>query len=158
MLSWSRYLGPLRPSQSWNLVRVTQLVSIHSMASTRVRDMSAQELATLMRDGANDLIVVDVRDLDRAGGHIRGSINIYADEFVTNARRYAREWTTNPPKRVVFHCMYSQQRGPMCAHALADAVKDLKITQHPPTPYILTGGFRTLARQSQFRDLLEGYE
>lgn len=121
------------------------------------RYMSGLELATLLRDGATDVLVVDVRDLDRAGGHIRGSVNIYASDFVRNAQTYARQWTSDPPKKVVFHCMYSQQRAPTSAQALADAVQNLKITMNPPTPYVLTGGFRTFANNVQFKDLLEGY-
>lgn len=113
--------------------------------------MSALELAQLLRSDAtrDGVVVVDVRDLDRAGGHIRGSVNIHADDFVRNASKHSAEWKG---KKVVFHCMYSQQRGPRCARAFAQVAS-------PETQvFVLVGGFRTMAAQPQCKDVLEGFQ
>lgn len=120
----------------------------------RVRNITGLELAQLIRAGASDVKVVDVRDIDRAGGHIKGSINIHAADFLEDTERYASEWSAGT--RIVFHCMYSQVRGPECARALARANKALKL-ENPPVPYILVGGFRGMAAQGQFKDVLEGF-
>lgn len=125
-----------------------------STMATPVQDISALELARLLRAGATDVKVVDVRDLDRAGGHIRGSVNIHADDFVHGVEKFAKDLA--PGTRVVFHCMFSQQRGPRCARALAYEVGNQKF-ENPPKVYVLTGGFRAFASEAQFHDLLDEF-
>ncbi len=129
-------------------------VSDYCAMAEHVRDMGKLELAKLLREGAKDVIVVDVRDLDRAGGHVKGSVNIRAAEFQANAKKYAAEWTG---RKVVFYCMYSQIRGPTSAAALAQACIDLKL-ENPPVAYVLRGGFRSMAAQGQYKDIMEGFE
>lgn len=118
-----------------------------------VTKINALELAQLLREGASDVIVVDVRDTDRAGGHIKGSINIHAHIFQEDPKKWATEWPAG--SRVVFHCMFSQIRGPSCAALLAQANEELNL-ENPTVPYILVGGYRSFVSQGQFRDLVEG--
>jgi len=112
--------------------------------------MSASDLAQLLRSDAerSGVVVVDVRDLDRAGGHIRGSVNIHAEDFIRNAPHHAAQWRD---KKVVFHCMFSQQRGPRCARAFA------RVASQNTRVFVLVGGFRSMAsRAADYKDILEG--
>lgn len=55
-----------------------------------------------------DYVVIDVRDEDRAGGHIIGSINEPSAEFLLNVDELVKK-TKNVPL-VIFHCALSQMR------------------------------------------------
>ena len=96
-----------------------------------------------------------MRDLDRVGGHIRGSLNIHAYDFKRSARKWATEWPAG--SRVVFHCMYSQNRGPSSARALAAANEALKL-EKPTVPYVLEGGFMAMADNACVHDVLEKFD
>ncbi|KAG9252663.1 Rhodanese-like domain-containing protein [Emericellopsis atlantica] len=82
-----------------------------------LKRMNAQTLSQkiLEEQEAQDLTfaVVDVRDDDYLGGHIKSSLNIPSHTLdaamPTLVRRLADK------KTVVFHCMLSQQRGPSAA-------------------------------------------
>lgn len=65
--------------------------------------LSGSELATLLEqpDAASAVRVVDVRDSDFEGGHIRGATHIPAHQFLANAGAYATRWRGE--QRVVFH-------------------------------------------------------
>lgn len=62
----------------------------------------------------NDYIVIDVRDpsLDFVGGHIKGAINIYHEDFINKLPFIVSKYNTK--SKLIIHCMYSQSRGPMC--------------------------------------------
>lgn len=63
--------------------------------------------------------VIDVRDNDHVGGHIRGSRWVPVNQLDA---RMAELLRVNAEKdRVIFHCMLSQQRGPKAALAYARA-------------------------------------
>ena len=66
------------------------------------------------------MLVVDVRDYDYTGGHIKGAVNITADEFSQDedVDALVQKVRAGGHERVVFHCMLSQQRGPFCAKRL----------------------------------------
>jgi len=65
--------------------------------------LSGSELSTLLEqpDAASAVRVVDVRDSDFEGGHIRGATHIPAHQFLANAGAYATRWRGE--QRVVFH-------------------------------------------------------
>lgn len=115
-------------------------------------EMEHQELARLLRAG-EPVTVVDVRDSDRAGGHVKGSLHIPAADFTENAKRYAEEFKG---RKVVFHCMFSQVRGPTCAGALTRAAKSVRADERP-VAFVLVGGFRSLAAErARYEDIIEG--
>lgn len=65
-------------------------------------------------------LVVDVRDEDRAGGHVAGSLHVPSESFHHDIERV--RLAARGKQIVVFHCMQSQQRGPRCAMIMAQAV------------------------------------
>ncbi|KAF2684534.1 Rhodanese-like protein [Lentithecium fluviatile CBS 122367] len=60
-----------------------------------------------------NLAIVDVRDSDHIGGHIRGSTWVPSSELDYKAPELVR--TLKDKEVVVFHCVLSQQRGPSAA-------------------------------------------
>ena len=86
--------------------------------------MEQSELVSLMRDERTRCatLVVDVRDDDRAGGHVAGSLHA-ADSTFDAAAVHAAVCDANATT-VVFHCMESVRRGPRCAQRLASHVDE----------------------------------
>lgn len=111
--------------------------------------------------------ILDVRDDDFAGGHIRGCINIPCwdllspqpahlstavgtsdcsnalDKFID---MYCMRDTT---ERIVCHCYLSQQRGPMAARRLQERLEQLQDTGRyidPCDVYVLKHGWRRFVR------------
>ncbi|KAH9054489.1 hypothetical protein Ae201684P_018206 [Aphanomyces euteiches] len=74
-----------------------------------VERISARELAVILKDPAkrNEIRIVDVRDDDFRGGHIRGAINLPEDNFQDDddVDNIVEEFKNVPT--VVFHCMMS---------------------------------------------------
>eukprot|EP01006_Ploeotia_vitrea_P028659 TRINITY_DN61313_c0_g2_i1.p1 TRINITY_DN61313_c0_g2~~TRINITY_DN61313_c0_g2_i1.p1 ORF type:complete len:185 (+),score=13.44 TRINITY_DN61313_c0_g2_i1:25-579(+) len=71
------------------------------------------ELPDLLQKGT--VLVIDVRDSDHRGGNIPGSVNAPFSEYYYDMDKLHNLVKANlKPRiaRVVFHCMYSQQRGP----------------------------------------------
>jgi len=77
-------------------------------------DLSAQLLES---DNApalpSNLAIVDVRDSDHIGGHIRGSTWVPSSELDYKTPELVRQ--LKDKEVVVFHCVLSQQRGPSAA-------------------------------------------
>ena len=71
------------------------------------------------QETASKVAVVDVRDNDHVGGHIKGSQWVPVDQLDARMPELLR--TNKDKERVVFHCMLSQQRGPKAALAYARA-------------------------------------
>lgn len=86
--------------------------------------------------------VVDVRDLDYVGGHIRGCLHYPAAEFEARLPELQQELLDRGVTDVVFHCALSQVRGPLCtlkflranAAGSDDRLKVLRV-------FVLKGGF-----------------
>ena len=97
------------------------------------RYIEPEVLAELLAAGQTGLVVVDVRDSDfraaRTGRRkIRGAWHAPACELRSDAVPLVK--ALRGADTVVFHCMFSQQRGPACAQAYAQHRR--KIT--PPLP------------------------
>ncbi|KAJ1865083.1 Cdc25 phosphatase Ibp1 [Coemansia sp. RSA 2703] len=113
--------------------------------------ISADDLAKLVRDPSKkpkvDYLIVDVRDEDYRGGHIKGSINVPAHEIQQKARSLAEEYKAVP--LVVFHCALSQVRGPKSARIYRETVKEALVTAASSDPLfdqqvnVLRGGFNS---------------
>eukprot|EP00803_Ostreobium_quekettii_P007139 evm.model.scf_1866.4 EVM.evm.TU.scf_1866.4 scf_1866:25197-26091(-) len=105
--------------------------------------MEPQELAALLKSPDRErTLVLDVRDDDFVGGHIKGCVNLTSDHFDDDAEVDAiiKEHCVNKD-RVVVHCMMSQRRGPACAARLADRVLASDLDPKP-TVFVLTSGFQ----------------
>ncbi|KAL1895483.1 Cdc25 phosphatase Ibp1 [Sporothrix stenoceras] len=99
--------------------------------------MSAAQLADRIRAGARSLAIVDVRDDDHIGGHIKGSLHFASgtlDVMMPTLIRRLEDVET-----VVFHCALSQQRGP--GAALRYLREKKPEGTKPQTVYILDRGF-----------------
>ncbi|RMZ80803.1 hypothetical protein DV737_g2826, partial [Chaetothyriales sp. CBS 132003] len=90
--------------------------------------LPSSTLASLLSDShsAAKTAVIDVRDSDHIGGHIKGSTWVPLPELDARIPELIR--LNKNKERVVFHCMLSQQRGPMAAlkYARAKQAMDLK--------------------------------
>lgn len=75
--------------------------------------ISRHQLAPLVRSQDPKLAVIDVRDSDYIGGHIRGCQNVPTATHDYRIPELVR--TLKDKETVVFHCALSQQRGPSSA-------------------------------------------
>jgi len=107
-----------------------------------VQYISPDELAELILEGPEDeprAHVIDVRDEDFAGGHIPNAKHVPSASFATQVGYLAQE-LAGSSSLLVFHCMFSQQRGPSCANCFVRHVAD-----HDPNwqcdVRVLSGGF-----------------
>ncbi|KAL8941700.1 MAG: hypothetical protein Q9216_002073, partial [Gyalolechia sp. 2 TL-2023] len=77
--------------------------------------MTSQTLSTLLLSPTSSatLAIIDVRDSDHAGGHIRSSLHVPSSTLDHRLPELVR--TLKCKEKVVFHCALSQQRGPGAA-------------------------------------------
>ncbi|KAK5808828.1 Rhodanese-like domain-containing protein, partial [Linnemannia elongata] len=102
-----------------------------------------------------DYLVIDVRDSDYIGGHIRGSVNIPAHEIPEKLPTLIEEYKDVP--QLIFHCALSQVRGPKAANRWAEALA-ARDDADAADVNILRGGFGEW--QKQYKDdknLVEEY-
>jgi len=80
-----------------------------------LRYLRREQLASLLSspDTASKIAVVDVRDSDHVGGHIRSSLWVPINTLDYRMAELVR--TLKTKEKVVFHCALSQQRGPSAA-------------------------------------------
>ncbi|KAI6129797.1 Rhodanese-like domain-containing protein [Pisolithus croceorrhizus] len=109
-----------------------------------VKYISASELANVIQSDKKpwkDYLVVDVRDEDWIGGNITGSHNAPSQSFLTEVDKLMKDTKDIP--MVVFHCRYSQERGPKAARVYEETRNIL----HKPSDgqyfeaHVLRGGF-----------------
>lgn len=74
---------------------------------------SAVKTAASKLPAPNPIAVVDVRDDDHIGGHIKGSIHAPSRDLEEQIPELVDK--LKDAKTVVFHCTLSQQRGPTAA-------------------------------------------
>ncbi|KAI5121077.1 hypothetical protein M0805_008590 [Coniferiporia weirii] len=122
-----------------------------------------EELAELIKSGAEvnaEYLVIDVRDDDRIGGHIAGSVHAPSYTFLNHVQELV-EKTKNVPK-VIFHCALSQERGPKAARIYSELrseqeEKEGKEKSHEV--YVLRGGFTEFQlRHRNDPKLIEGWD
>jgi rhodanese-related sulfurtransferase len=75
--------------------------------------ITREDLADLVRTKPDKLAVIDVRDNDYIGGHIRNCQNVPVDTHDYRMPELVR--TLKDKDTVVWHCALSQQRGPSSA-------------------------------------------
>ncbi|KAH0832078.1 Rhodanese-like domain-containing protein, partial [Lanmaoa asiatica] len=111
------------------------------------------ELASIVKSDKKpwqgNYLVVDVRDSDWKGGNIKGSHNLPSLKFQSGVNELISK--TKGVPMVVFHCKYSQERGPVAA-GIYDAKRSLQEAEEYKNQqvYVLQGGFNTFA--TKFKD------
>lgn len=106
------------------------------------------ELATLLRQPQScPPVIIDVRDSDFHGGHIRGAVNLPQDHFEDDDDVDDIVQRHRDAELIVFHCMMSQVRGPFCARRFLSRMNVvLDGEAHKPKVKILAGGFQQFMR------------
>ncbi|CAH0477186.1 unnamed protein product [Peronospora belbahrii] len=103
------------------------------------------ELVEILRNThtSNKLpVIIDVRDTDYAGGHIRSAVNIPEDHFMDDHDVDALVDKYKDEDLIVFHCMMSQVRGPSCAKRFKSRMEImLQDTAPKPRVLLLHGGY-----------------
>lgn len=114
------------------------------MGSPRaVGRISAGDLSRLLLEKRKDVAVVDVRDDDHVGGHIRGSIHCPSASLGPRLPGLIKQ--LQDKKNIVFHCALSQQRGPVAAARYLQELEAAETFQEASMPsqqvYVLDLGF-----------------
>ena len=80
-----------------------------------LRRMSREQLSSLLLspDASTKVAIIDVRDDDHVGGHIKSSTHVPSSSLDHRIPEIVR--TMAGKESVVFHCALSQQRGPAAA-------------------------------------------
>lgn len=95
--------------------------------------------------GSKNLAVVDVRDSDYFGGHIKRSYNFPSENFQETLPELRRMLIENNIEDVVFHCALSQVRGPKAAlkylRSLELAATNEQLKLKDVNVWVLQGGF-----------------
>eukprot|EP00798_Chlamydomonas_sp_ICE-L_P021449 gene21449-28419_t len=123
--------------------------------------MEVGTLAEILRGpDAMTTRVMDVRDEDFAGGHIRSCVNVTSDRFYQeeDIDTVISQYCTPPITKVVVHCMFSEQRGPRCAMRLVRRLNELQAAgslPFMPSVFVLRGGWKGFYRSYQGTELIE---
>ena len=92
-------------------------------------------LPTQLADERAKFLVVDVRDEDYdAKWRVPGSVNFPSETFGDDAMSELAD-LAHGKDAIVFHCMYSQQRGPTCARMFAAKYPEVTVK-------VLRGGYQ----------------
>jgi rhodanese-related sulfurtransferase len=137
---------------------------------TSITFVEPSDLATILRlqqehDSKPLTRILDVRDDDFAGGHIKGCIHIPCWDLlspqplpskgtdaspVTALDMFIEQYcTTEETERIVCHCYFSQQRGPMVARRIAERLEQLQESGRfiqPGDVWVLKHGWRRFGR------------
>ncbi|KAI7842363.1 hypothetical protein COHA_004003 [Chlorella ohadii] len=128
--------------------------------ASAVTVLAPARVKALLRGPNNDRVcVIDVRDADFAGGHIRGAVNVVAETFEDNVlvdrvvSRFCRGMEV-----VIVHCYLSQQRGPYCAQRLAERLEAQGCSE--PEICVMAGGWKRFRRELEVQDfeLVEDFD
>lgn len=84
--------------------------------------ITPQILANQLLENPSKVAVIDVRDSDHIGGHIKSSTWVPMNELDARIPELLRGHRDK--EKMVFHCMLSQQRGPSAALKVARAMRD----------------------------------
>ena len=134
--------------------------------------LTPQDLASCLSSPttASKTTVIDVRDDDHIGGHIKGSLWVPVQQLDARIPELIR--LTKDKEKVVFHCMLSQQRGPSSALKFlrrlrlkqekegkeSEEYKGQSEGNEGPTVAVLNGGFGAWqARYGEDEKLTEAY-
>lgn len=113
--------------------------------------------------GNGKFAVVDVRDSDFVGGHIKGCYHYSAGEIYETLPELRRRLLENKIDDVVFHCALSQVRGPKSSLVFLRTLQELPEEEREKfkglNVWVLSGGFT--AWQSLYgtdKEVTEGFQ
>lgn len=119
----------------------------------QVEFLQPENVKAILKDPTQSCktLIVDVRDDDFAGGHIRGCVNIPCWELVSAGsssmeefiKTYCQSGTTDT---LIFHCYLSQQRGPLAARRVAERLNQLDGEHGIKQICVLSHGWRRFSR------------
>ncbi|KAJ5966246.1 hypothetical protein N7481_012960 [Penicillium waksmanii] len=105
--------------------------------------MSREALSALLTSttASDKLAIIDVRDSDHIGGHIKSSIWVPTSSLDVRLPELLR--TLKDKEKVIFHCALSQQRGPSSAlRYTRERERTLSPEEYQKQEvYVLEGGF-----------------
>ena len=118
--------------------------------------LTATQLHTLLTSNpAPSLAIIDVRDSDYIGGHIKSSQHMPSGSLDAHLPELVR--TLRDTKSVVFHCMLSQQRGP--GAALRYLRERERVVGAGQNVFVLEGGFSAWQQKyGEDERVTEGYD
>lgn len=148
------------PSKDDSTTEIEQICSIPTLPiSDAVPRITGKTLVDML-NGLYDeffesLFIVDCRySYEYEGGHIDGAVNINKPEDLTGA--FFEE--IFPNATIVFHCEFSQNRGPEMARIFRGIDRELNKDRYPelfyPSVYILDGGYKRF--YAEHREMCEG--
>ncbi|CAK7205714.1 Cdc25 phosphatase Ibp1 [Sporothrix eucalyptigena] len=115
------------------------IASLHRMTAAQLADR-------ILAPTAQSLAIVDVRDDDYIGGHIKGSLHFASGSLDATLPTLLRK--LQDAETVIFHCALSQQRGPGAALKYLREVSTQQqkasggiVPSKPQTVYVLDRGF-----------------
>lgn len=107
--------------------------------------------STSSPSGNGKFAVVDVRDSDFVGGHIKGCYHYPAGEIYETLPELRQRLLDNKIDDVVFHCMLSQVRGPKSSLVFLRTIQELPAEERAKfddlNVWVLSGGFTAWQRQ-----------
>ncbi|CAI5759577.1 unnamed protein product [Candida verbasci] len=123
------------------------MTKIYSFSDLRF--ISRKTLKNWIQNGlspSGKFLVIDVRDSDYIGGHIKNSINLPSNTFYDFLPNLYKKLYDDNIKVVVFHCMLSQSRGPSATLKFLRGIEEinqLEIKEHANNidVFVLKGGF-----------------
>lgn len=122
-------------------------------STTETKRLTPTDTLTITSPDANptgkqkDLAIIDVRDSDHIGGHIKTSRHVPSATLGARMPELVRELQDVPV--VVFHCALSQQRGPTAALSYLRERRRIVARQDPEAGekqqkvFVLQGGFQS---------------
>jgi Cdc25 family phosphatase len=124
------------------------------------------DLAARLQNDTDDTVVVDCRDDDFEGGHIKGCTHASSESLEDDAVLCNLVKIIRGHARVVVHCMKSQQRGPMVAFRLINRLaiileeeqEQRTTSTNKPSILVLRGGYEGFVKEcgDLYPDLYEG--
>jgi len=106
--------------------------------------ISPQTMSKMMQDKPKDLLVIDCRfPHEYEGGHIKGALNLYRPQEV---KSLLFDPMRTKESVIVFHCEFSQKRGPKMYRFIRELDRQLHFHIYPLVNYVdmyvLKGGFK----------------
>lgn len=125
--------------------------------------ISVATLRAWMRGGApGKYAVIDVRDLDYIGGHIKGCWHYPAGNFAQTLPELQRRLIDDGIEDVVFHCALSQVRGPSSTLKFLRSLEKVKENEaffEKLNVWVLRGGFTSWQEKYGLDETVtEGYQ
>eukprot|EP01027_Heterolobosea_sp_BB2_P014426 GEZU01020716.1.p1 GENE.GEZU01020716.1~~GEZU01020716.1.p1 ORF type:complete len:190 (-),score=10.89 GEZU01020716.1:149-718(-) len=147
-LPWTRTIraqtSPLFRQAYYNRINI----SSSRMSTTPVTYITAEELERHINpDGSvttTKFLVVDVRDDDFRGGNIKNALHMPSEGFLDSMHKLADRVQQEKIEKIIFHCMYSSQRGPTAALHFRNYWDEKFAEDGVPFPlsiHVLKGGF-----------------